>query len=118
MKYQNQAGPEKLRLMSLRKTLWSKASIFRFRTKANRPPQHRTRRQPRSGWPNRTTSARRAGIGSSLSSERIFEAKDRLATGFGAHIDPKTMAVSAAKQGMNPAIIPIMKHQVASIADG
>jgi hypothetical protein len=40
-------------------------------------------------------------IGSPLC-ERIHEAKDRLATDFGAQTDPMTIRVSTAKQGMNP----------------
>jgi hypothetical protein len=46
--------------------------------------------------------------------ERIHEAKDRLATVFGAQTDPVTIRVSTAKHGMNPAIIPIIKHRVAA----
>jgi len=48
----------------------------------------------------------------SLRSERIFEAKARWPR---FHIDPKRTTASTARLGMNPAIMPIKKHQVASI---
>jgi len=48
----------------------------------------------------------------SLRSERIFEAKARWPR---FHIDPKRTMASTPRLGMNPAIMPIKKHQVASI---
>jgi hypothetical protein len=50
--------------------------------------------------------------------ERSHEAKGRLATVFGAQTDPMTTRVSRAKHGLNPAIIPIIKHRVAKPRKG
>jgi hypothetical protein len=58
---------------------------------------------------------RRGSAAGSLRSERIFEAKDRQATVLGAHPYPKRKTASTPRLGMNPAIMPIKKHQVASI---